>query len=83
MNKKLYSVYDRTGEIFEPPFVESTDGMAIRMIQTLVANNPQHPIARFGDDFILYKIGEYNPESGMITAVKHQPIMELKEVGEV
>lgn len=83
MNKKLYSVYDRTGEIFEPPFVESTDGMAIRMIQTLVANNPQHPIARFGDDFILYKIGEYNPENGMITAVKHQPIMELREVGEI
>jgi hypothetical protein len=83
MNKKLYSIYDRTGEIFEQPFMESTDGMAVRMIQTMVANNPQHPIARFGDDFILYKIGEFNPENGMITAVKHSPIIELKEVKEV
>ena len=81
-NKRLYSVYDRTGEIFEPPFMESTDGMAIRVLQTLVSNNPQLPIAKFGEDFILYRIGEYNQESGMITACKHQPVIELKQIGE-
>jgi hypothetical protein len=82
MEKKLYSVFDRTAETFEPPFVESTDGMAVRVMQTIVANNPNHPVAKFGEDFILYKIGEFNPTTGNLVQVKHRAIIELKEIGE-
>jgi hypothetical protein len=39
---KLYCIYDRKGELMNPPFVQQNNAMAIRQFQIMV-NQPSTP----------------------------------------
>lgn len=61
----IYTIYDKKGEIFLPPFMETADGTAIRKLQDMVADKgsiwASHP-----QDFDLVKIAEFGEISGTI-----------------
>ena len=42
MSKVYYAVSDRKAEMYSTPFLEITDGTAIRAVQDLVINNKDH-----------------------------------------
>lgn len=60
MLKTLYSVYDKKAKTYAQPFAEVTDGTAIRAMQDLITNNPNHPFARYPEDYELIRVGAFN-----------------------
>lgn len=67
-NYKMYSVHDSKAEIFHPPFFKHSHGEAERELTTLVNDN-KSTISQYPEDYNLYFVGEYNDQSGVITAL--------------
>jgi hypothetical protein len=83
MKKVYYAVYDRKAELFSAPFLEIKDGTAIRAIQDLVVNSPDHAFAKHPLDFSLHKLGEFDDVSGVITGHMPEKLQEIENlVGE-
>jgi hypothetical protein len=64
---KMYCIYDRKGELMNPPFTQANNAMAIRQFQ-LMANQPSSPersniIHDYASDFALYYLGEFDDKS--------------------
>jgi hypothetical protein len=82
MLKTLYSVYDRKSKIYAQPFTEVADGTAIRAMQDIIANNPNHPFARYPEDFELIRVGSFNEMDGSISEDPQGSVIEMKALGE-
>ena len=83
MKKVYYAVYDRKAELFSPPFLEITDGTAVRAVQDLVINNKDHAFAKHPSDFSLHRLGEFDEVAGKITGQeKPTKIIEIETLGE-
>ena len=67
MDKNLYSIYDKKSDTYMQPFVELTDGTAIRQCTDLI-NNGNTPFAKFPEDFMLMRIGSWDEAGGIPTA---------------
>lgn len=65
---RAYSVYDRKGLIYHPPFFCVADGVASRMFHDLV-NDQQTQIAKHPADYVLFFIGEYDDQKGELRAM--------------
>lgn len=64
---KLYCIYDRKGELMNPPFVQQNNAMAIRQFQIMV-NQPSTPersniIHDYHEDFVLMYLGEFDDKT--------------------
>jgi hypothetical protein len=57
------SVHDAKGAAFVNPFFVPNEGMGARDF-TACANDPDHAFCRFPEDYTLYKVGEYDTETG-------------------
>lgn len=68
---KCYSVYDRKALIYNPPFYAPTDGAAIRIVQD-AANDPNSQLGRHPADYVLYCVGQYDDQKGLLTG--NQPL---------
>lgn len=62
---KMYSVYDAVAKEFGPPVLARNNDVASRMYVQLLA---EHRLVQA--DFILYWIGEYDTETGLVTPVE-------------
>ena len=83
MKKVYYAVYDRKAELYSTPFLEIKDGTAIRAIQDLVMNSPDHAFAKHPADFSLHKLGEFDDVTGVITGQMPEKLQEIENlVGE-
>jgi len=67
MKLNAYSVFDNKALAYNVPFFVSTDGAAVRMFADL-ANDAQSAISRHPGDYILYRVGSYDDQTGGITA---------------
>ncbi|QXP08374.1 MAG: nonstructural protein [Arizlama microvirus] len=68
-----YSIYDRKGLVYSPPFFAAQDGLAVRSF-TDAANDPATTISRYPDDYVLYRVGSYDDASGSLlpaTVIQH------------
>lgn len=65
---KLYSVYDIKAEVYSPPFVCSTKGLATRMFSDLVNDKSTSP-GKYPADFKLVEIGRFDEASGVVAAL--------------
>jgi len=63
---KIYSVRDDKAAAYLPPFYARTNGEAIRMFQNSIADG-QSNFAKWPADFILFELGEFNEDNGVIT----------------
>lgn len=73
----MYTIFDRVAEEAMPPFTAKTDGLAIRIFLDVLSKSP-HP----KNDFLLYRIGEWDPETHTLTGnVRCQiPISDKEDV---
>lgn len=60
MKYKLYAVYDKVAEVYNPPFVATTDTSAFRSLRQATENDPNKC------DYELKKIADYDSETGLI-----------------
>lgn len=79
MKKVYYAVYDTKAKVYSGPFLEVTDGTAIRAIQDAV-RSPDHPFARHASDFSLHKIGTFDDQSGEIEGHTPEHIIDVEKL---
>lgn len=68
-----YTLYDRKALQYNMPFFAVSDGVAVRMLQELVADTKTTP-GRHPSDYVLYRCGGYDDSSGTllsVTALQH------------
>jgi hypothetical protein len=66
---KMYSIKDEKAGAWERPFTARTHGEAERIFKDLVNGN-DNMIAKYPEDFSLWHIGDFNPDSGEILPQK-------------
>lgn len=68
-----YTFYDIKTRYYSRPFFEVTDAAAVRILSDLV-NDPSTQIGRHPADYVLYGIGQFDDQSGLLlqqSAVHH------------
>lgn len=63
---KIYTIRDDKAAAYLPPFYARQDGEAIRMFQNTMSDS-QSNFAKWPEQFILFALGEYNEDTGVIT----------------
>jgi hypothetical protein len=83
MIKNMYTIYDKKSETYASPFIELTDGTAVRAIQDMIMSNPDHPFSRHSEDYALYRIATFDENTGHVETIGRENIQELRNlVGE-
>ena len=78
MKKPMFAVYDNVAKMYLTPFIEATDGTAVRAIQD--AMKGEHPFAKHPQDFTLTRLGMYDEELGDLNQESKADIIELKQL---
>lgn len=64
MLKKVYSVRDAKGDVYNQPFYQNTHGEAERTLVELVKDQRTF-VAKYPEDFDLYYLGDFDDKTGM------------------
>lgn len=73
MKLNVYSIYDTKANAYAQPFYSQTDGSAIRAFSDH-ANEKGTPANKHPDDYILFRIGTYDDETGVISDDEHRQL---------
>jgi len=76
-SKNIYSIYDKVSEIFAPPFIELTDGTAIRACTDLL-QRPELPFGKYPKDYHLARIGRWVESEGFVSPTEMTTIIEFE-----
>jgi hypothetical protein len=76
----MFSIYDKTTELYEAPFVDINRGTALRRIQDLMKSHPDSPYSKFAADFQLTVIGTWNEKVGDFISSKPIVFQELEDL---
>lgn len=63
MKRQVYSVKDVKVSVFHAPMLLLNDAEARRVFSDVIAD-PQSPLAKHPADFTLYRLGEFDDNSG-------------------
>jgi len=75
MNLKVYSIYDNKVGQYAFPFIAHNNNAAMRMFTDHV-NEPGSPPNRHPEDYILYYLADWDPETGHFEqALKPAPLL--------
>lgn len=80
MKKPMFSVYDKVAEQYTVPFLETTDGTALRFIQDQMQKDI--PFSRHPQDFRLDRLGMLDEETGVFDQDSKATLIELSQLGE-
>lgn len=81
MKKPMFAVFDNVAKLYLQPFIEITDGTAVRAIQDSAKG--EHPFAKHPQDFTLTRLGLYDEETGLLNQDSKADIIEIsKLIGE-
>lgn len=76
-SKNIYSIYDKVSEIYAPPFIELTDGTAIRACTDLL-QRPELPFGKYPKDYHLARIGRWVEAEGFVSPTEMTTIIEFE-----
>lgn len=71
---KLFAVRDRKADYFQSPFFAPSKADALRSFQG-IANDKDHIIGKFPEDFELFELGGWDKQSGRYS--EHERLMSL------
>lgn len=74
----IFSVYDMAAKRYLEPFFAPTMEFAIRGFRE-ACETPGHQFSKFPEDYTLYQLGEFDPETGQITGLS--PEVKLANAG--
>ena len=78
MKKPMFSVYDKVAESYTVPFLETTDGTALRFIQDQMSKDI--PFSRHPQDFRLDRLGVLDETSGQFDQSSKATVIELEQL---
>lgn len=76
---KVFVVYDSKTNLFLNPVFLPTKGHILRALTDLVAKE-DHDFCKYSEDFTLYEIGSWDPESGEMSLMSRVSICKLDEL---
>lgn len=76
-SKNIYSIFDKVSGIYGPPFIELTDGTAIRACTDLL-QRPELPFGKYPKDYHLARIGRWVETLGMVSPSETTTIIEFE-----
>ena len=79
MKLELYSVFDKAVKAYMTPFFARARGEAIRSFGD-AANDEKHQFGKHANDFVLYYIGEFDDQSGIVTRVDPERVISAIEL---
>lgn len=62
---KAFAVYDTKAQCFGVPFFLATQGLAVRAFSSL-ANDVNTTVGKFPTDFVLFEVGEFDDNKGLL-----------------
>ena len=74
----MFSVYDKVAESYTVPFLETTDGTALRFIQDQMSKDI--PFSRHPQDFRLDRLGVLDETSGQFDQSSKATVIELEQL---
>ena len=77
LSKNIYSIFDKVSEIYAPPFIELTDGTAIRACTDLL-QRPELPFGKYPKDYHLARIGRWVETEGFVSPTETTIIIEFE-----
>lgn len=77
MLRQYYSLYDKVSKIYQQPFLQHNDAMAVRSIGD--AARKDEIFSAHAKDFALYIVGAFNEETGELTPVEPRKVIELEQ----
>lgn len=77
---KIYSIFDAKAEAFMNPFFVQAEGVAIREFTNL-ANDPEHPVGKYREDYTLYRLGTWDERTGKIVTEEPFSVISARSVG--
>lgn len=80
MKQIVFSVYDIKAECYLPPFTFPAVGQGIRLF-TDICSDSNHPVGKHKSDYRLYRIGEFDDNSGDIVSAIPTVLCTGDEVG--
>lgn len=80
-SKNIYSIYDKVSEIYAPPFIELTDGTAIRACTDLL-QRPELPFGKYPKDYHLARIGRWVEAEGFVSPTETTTIIEFETLSD-
>lgn len=69
MMQMIFTVLDMAAKRFTEPFFAANEEVAIRSFREAV-NSDGHPFSKFPEDYALYKVGDWDNESGAIVPLE-------------
>lgn len=72
MNYKMFSIYDRVSGLYGELFFAQKEELAIRRFNYLMKNSPM-----VAPDCDLYCVGDFNSDTGLITALS-KPVFIIR-----
>lgn len=66
MMQRVYSIFDTKALVYNPPFFAPTNGAAVRILAD-VANDVQTAIGRHPADYVLFCVGHFNDQDGLMS----------------
>lgn len=66
MKLQAFSLRDTKAEVFAAPFFVPSHGIAVRLLNELVKDK-RTDLGKYPQDFILYRVGEYDTDSALLT----------------
>lgn len=79
-NNGLYSIFDTKTVSYTPPMAFQNNEVAKRSIIMTMLQNPQAPFAVFPADYVLLKIAEWNPSTGIVPVQNPESLGMLVEI---
>lgn len=72
----MFAVFDNVAKMYMAPFIETTDGTAVRAVQDAMKGD--HPFAKHPDDYTLCRLGTYDEETGQLNQDNKADIIEMR-----
>lgn len=79
MIKGVYSLYDKKAKIYMNVFTDVNDGTAIRQMQQ-ACNQENSIISQYPDDYALFRITQWDDETGQLLAQKKSLVIEINQL---
>lgn len=71
----MFAVFDNVAKLYMSPFIETTDGTAVRAIQDAMKGD--HPFNKHPQDFTLTRLGLYDEETGQLDQSSKADVIEI------
>lgn len=66
--KNIYTIYDSKAEAYMSPWFVDKDGQALREFQDVIRNQ-ESPFSKHPEDYTLFKIGTYDPNTAKLSSL--------------